>query len=167
MAQRHMKRCLTSLNIVVVQLLSHVQLFATPWTAACQASLSFTISWSCSNSCPLSQWCHPTISSSAALFFSCPQSFPASRSFPMSWFFASDGQSIGASASAWVLAMSIQGWFPLGWTGLISLLSSDFQESSPTRPFKSINSLALSLLYDPTLTSVHVYWKNTSWWLRW
>ena len=77
----------------------------------------------CSNSCPLSHWCHPIISSSVAPFFSCPQSFPASGSFQMSQLFTSGGQSIGASVSASVLPMSIQGWFPLGLTGLISLLS--------------------------------------------
>ena len=75
----------------------------------------------CSNSCPLSWWCHPTISSSVAPFSSCFQSFPASGSFPMSQLFASGGQNIGASAS--VLPMNIQGWFPLRWTGLISLQS--------------------------------------------
>ena len=75
----------------------------------------------CSNSCPLSQWCHSTISSSAIPFSSCLQTFPASGSFPMSQFFTSGGQSIGASAS--VLLMNIQNWFPLGWTGLISLQS--------------------------------------------
>ena len=77
----------------------------------------------CSNACPLSQWCHPTISSSASLFSSCSQSFPASRSFPMNQLFTSGGQSIAASASASVLPMNIQGWFPLGLTCLISLLS--------------------------------------------
>ena len=76
----------------------------------------------CSHSCPFSRWCHPTISSSVACF-SCLQSFPASGSFPMSWLFESAGQSTGASASASVLPMNIQGWFPLGLTGLISLLS--------------------------------------------
>ena len=75
----------------------------------------------CSNSCPLSRWCHPTISSSIIPFSFCLQSFPASGSFPMSQLFASGSQTIGASAS--VLPMTIQGWFPLGWTGLISLLS--------------------------------------------
>ena len=75
-----------------------------------------------SNSCPLSRWCHPIISSSVALFFSL-LSFPASGSFPRSQFFASGGQSIGASASASVLPMNIQDWFPLGLTGLISLQS--------------------------------------------
>ena len=73
--------------------------------------------------CPLSQWCHPSISSSVLLFSSCPQTFPASGSFPISWLFASGGQSIRASASASVLPMNIQDWFPLGWTGWISLQS--------------------------------------------
>ena len=77
----------------------------------------------CSNSCLLSRWCHPTISSSVIPFSSCLQSFPASGSFPMSQLFASGGQSIGASASAPVLPMNIQDWFPLGWTGCISLQS--------------------------------------------
>ena len=77
----------------------------------------------CPSSCPLNWWCHPTISSSATSFFSCPQSFPASGSFPVSQLFSSDGHSIGASASASVLSMNIQDWFPLGWTGWISLLS--------------------------------------------
>ena len=76
-----------------------------------------------SNSCPLSRWCHPTISSSVVPFSSCLQSCPASGSFPMSQFFTSGGQSIGVSASASVLPMNIHDWFPLGWTGWISLLS--------------------------------------------
>ena len=80
----------------------------------------------CSNSCPLSRWCHPTISSSVIPFSSCLQSFPASGSFLMSRLFASSGQSIGASASASVLPMNIQGWFPLGLTGLIFLQSKQF-----------------------------------------
>ena len=100
------------------------------------------------NSCPLSQCCHRTISSSV-IHFSCLQSFPASGSFPMSQLFASRGQSIGVSASTSVLPMNIQDWLPLGWTGWISLQSRDSQESSPTPQFKSINSLALSFLYSP------------------
>ena len=76
-----------------------------------------------SNSCPLSQWCHPTISSSVVSFSSHLQSFPASGSFQMSQLFASGGQSIGVSASTSVFPMNIQDWFPLGWTGLISLQS--------------------------------------------
>ena len=99
-----------------VQSLSHVRLFATPWTAACQASLSSPTPRVYSNSCPLSRWCHPTISSSVIPFSSHLQSFPASESFQMCQFFTSGGQSIGASASASVLPMNIQDWFPLGWT---------------------------------------------------
>ena len=112
----------TRLLIFEILLFSHsvVSDSATPWTVACQASLSSTNSWSL---CPLSWWCHPTISSSVTLFSFCLQSFPASGSFPMSWLFASGGQSIGASASASVFPKSIQGWFPLRLTGLISLLS--------------------------------------------
>ena len=81
----------------------------------------------CSNSCPLSRWCHPTSSSSVTCFSSYPQSFPASGSFPVSQFFASGGQSIGASTSPSVLPLNIQGWFPLGLTGLISLLCSSYE----------------------------------------
>ena len=76
-----------------------------------------------SNSCPLSRWCHPAISSSVVPFSTCLQSFPASGSFSMSWFFAAGGQSIGVSASTSVLPMNIQDWFPLWWTGWISLQS--------------------------------------------
>jgi len=111
----------------------------------------------CSDLCPLSQWCHPAISSSVALFTSCLQSLPASGSFPMSQLFASGGQSIRASASASVLPMKIQDWFPLGLTGWISLLSKDSQESSPAPQLKSIDSLVLSFHYGPTLTSVYDY----------
>ena len=116
----------------------------------------------CSNSRPLSQWCHPTVSSSHP-FSSCLQPFPASGSFPMSQFFTLGGQSIGASASASVLPMNIQDWFPLGLTGLTSLQSKGLsQESSPTPQFKNFNSSALSFLYGPILTPIHDYWKNHS-----
>ena len=81
-----------------------------------------SLCYSCLNSCPLSQWCHTTISSSVVPFSSCLQSFPASGSFPKSQLFTSGGQTIGASALASVLPVSIQYWFPLGLTGLISLL---------------------------------------------
>ena len=114
----------------------------------------------CSNSCPLSQWCYLTISSSAAPF-SCPQSFPASGSFPTSQLFESGGQIIVASASASVLPMNIQGWFPLGLTCLISLQSRDSQ-SSQAPQFEVISSSALSLFYCSALTSIHDYWKNRS-----
>ena len=115
----------------------------------------------CSNSCPSSQWCHPTISSSVIPFSSHLQSFPASGSFLISQFFTSGVQSIGALASASVLPMNIQGWFPLRLTGLI-LESKDSQEFSPAPQFRSIHSLAFSFLYGPTVTSIHDYWKNHS-----
>ena len=143
-----------------VQSLIPGPLFATPWTAALQASLSITNSRSLLKLMPIKSvmpfnhliLCHP--------FSSCPQPFPASGSFPMSQFFTSGGQSIGASASALVLLMNIQDWIPLGLTGWISLQSRDSQESSPIPQFKSFNSLALSFVYCPTLTSTHDYWKN-------
>ena len=117
-----MKLWLLLVNLLSVQSFSHLRLFATSCTAAHQASLSITNSRACSNSCPVSRWCHPTISSSV-IPFSHLQSFPAWGSFPMSQFSVSGGQSIRASASASVLPMNIQDWFALGLTGLISLLS--------------------------------------------
>ena len=101
-------------------LVSRVWLFVTPWTAACQASPSPRV---CPSSCSLHQWCRPAISSSDALFSFCPQSFPASGNFPMSHLCASDDQNTGASVSASVIPVNIQGWSPLRLTGLISLLS--------------------------------------------
>ena len=109
------------LNIVIissVQSLSRVRLFAIPWTVAHQPPCPSPTRAVYSNSCPLSQWCHPTISSSVVPFSSCLQSFPAPGSFQMGQFFASYGQSIGVSASAAVLPVNIQDWFPWGWTGL-------------------------------------------------
>ena len=114
------------------------------------------------NSCAWSWWCHPAISSSVVPFFSCPQSLPASGSFPMSQLFAWGGQSIGVSALPSVLPKNTQDWPPLEWTGWISLLFKDSQESSPTPQLKSINSLALSFLHSPTLTSIHDHWKDHS-----
>ena len=96
---------------------------ATLWVAALQASLPSPTPGAYAGSCPASQWCHPTISSSAIPFSSCLQYFPALGSFLMGQFFASGGQSIGASASASVLPKNIQDWFLLGWTGLIPLQS--------------------------------------------
>ena len=120
-----------------VQLLSHVWLFATPWTAACQASLSITNSVVHSNSYPSSPWCHPTISSSVIPFSSHLQSFPAPGSFQMSqFFFSSGGQSIGVSAST-------QDWSSLGWTGWISLQSK-----------------RLSRVFSNTIGAVSKYLKN-------
>ena len=109
--------------VVVVQLLSHLRLFATTWIAARQASLSSTVSWSLLLLMSIESVDHPTISFSVISFFSCPQSFPASGSFPVNWLFMLGGWSIGASASASFLPMNIHGWFLLGLTGLISLLS--------------------------------------------
>ena len=115
----------------------------------------------CSKSCPLSEWCYLTISSSAALFSFCLQSCPASGSFPVSWLFSSNGQTIGASALASVFPVNIQGWFPLELIGLILLQFEDYQESHTTQ-FESINSLTLSVLYGPTVSSIYYYWKNHS-----
>ena len=141
-----------------VQSLSPIWLVATPWTAAHQASLCHHLLELCSRSCPLSQWCHPIISSSVDPFSSCLQSFPASGSSSRSQFFTSGGQSIGASALASVLPMNIQGWSPLGGT---------LKSSAPQ--FQSISSPVLNLLYGPTLTSVYDYWKNHSLatWTKW
>ena len=100
----------------------------------------------CSNSCLSSQWCHPTISSSVIPFFACLQSFPTSRSFLRSQLFASGGQCIGASASASVLPMIFQDWFPWGLTGLISLQSEGIS-SSPTPQFKNINSSPFFMVF--------------------
>ena len=116
----------------------------------------------CSNSCPLSWWCHPTISSSVVPFSSCLEFFPELGAFPMSQFFASGGQSIGISASASVISMNVQDWFPLGWTGWISLLSKGLTRVFSNTTVKSINSSALSFLYWPTLTSMHDYWEKHS-----
>ena len=115
-----------------------------------------------SNSCPLSQWCHSTISSSVAPLL-LPSVFPSIRVFlPMSQCFTPGGQSIGVSASTSVLPMNIQDWFPLGWTGWSPCSPRDSQESSTTSQFKSINSSVLSFLYSPTLTFIHDYWQNHS-----
>ena len=116
----------------VNQLLSHVWLFVIPWTAVCRITCLSLSPAVCLNSCPLSQWCYLTISSSAAPFFFCLQSFPASGSFPVSRLFASGDQNSGASASASVLPMNIQDWFPLGLTCLIS-----FQSKGLPRVFSS------------------------------
>ena len=95
--------------VVVIQSLSHVQLFATPWTAACQASCPSLFPRVSSNSCPLSWRCHPTILASIVQFSSSLQFFPALPYFPMSWLFSLGGQNTGTLASASVLAMNIQG----------------------------------------------------------
>ena len=148
--------------VVILKSLSHVQLFVTPWTAACQVSLSLTISWSLPKFMSIESVIPSSHHILCCLLLFCLQSFPASGSFPMSCLFSSGGQSIGASASASVLSMNIQGWCPLGLTGLISLLSKRLSGSSLAPYFESINSSVLSLLNGPPLTSVHDYWKNHS-----
>ena len=116
--------------------------------------------WVCSNSCPLSQWCCPTISSSVISFSFCPQSFRASGSFPVSQLFTSGGQSNDVSASGssfqWIFRVN----FVDNWLVWFSCCPRDSQESSPVPQFKSIIPSVLSLLYVPALTSLHDYWKN-------
>ena len=119
---KNFSSCQEHFPLVVVQSLSHAQLFVTAWNVARQTPLSSP--GVCSNSCSLSQWCYLTISSYATLFSFCLLSFPSSGSFPMSWLFTLGGQSIGASASASVLPMNTQGWFPLVLTSLIPLQSN-------------------------------------------
>ena len=106
--------------------------------------------WVYASSSPLNQWCHPTISSSVFPFSSHLQSFPESRSFPVSRLFPSGGQSIGVSASGSVLPTNIQGWFPLGLTGLISLQSKGLSTVFSTTAVQKHQFLVLSLLYSPT-----------------
>ena len=120
-----------------------------------------------SNSCPLSQWCHPTISSSVVPFSSHIQSFPASGSFQVSQFFPSGSQSNWSLSFSMNPSKDIQDWFPLGLTGLISLSPRDSQESSPTPQFKSINSLVVSFLYSPISSSEvpnsNIYYLTYCW----
>ena len=116
--------------------------------------------WWCSNWCPLSQWCHSTISSSVIPFSSCLQSFPASRSFPMNQFFTSGGQSIGASISASTFQWIFRTYFLQDWLVWSPYCPRDSWESSPTPQFKSINSSVLSFFHGSTLTSIHDNWKN-------
>ena len=113
-----------------------------------------------SNSCPSSRWCHPTISSSVIPFSSHLQSFPASGSFLISHLFKSGGQSVGASALASVLPKNIQNWLPLGLTGWISLQPKGLSRVFSNTTVQKHQFLALTFLNDPTLTSIHDYWKN-------
>ena len=115
------------------------------------------------NSCPSSQWCHPAILSSVILFSSCPQSFPASESFPMNQFFTSGGQSIGVSASASVLPINTQDWSPLEWTGWISLQSKGLKSLLHHHSSKaSILRHSAFLTVQLSHPSIHDHWKNHS-----
>ena len=136
---------------------SRVWLFVTPWTPCPSPTPRVH-----SNSCPLSRWCHPAISSSVVPFSSHPPSFPASGFLQLSQFFTLGGQSIGISASISVLPMKIQEWFPLGWTLWIPLLSKELSRVFSNTTCQSINSSAFIFLHNPTLTSIHDYWKNPS-----
>ena len=115
-----------------------------------------------SDSRPSSQWCHPAISSSVVPFSSCPQSLPASETFPMSQLFAWGGQSTGVSALATFLPKKPQGWSPSEWTGWISLQSKGLSRVFSNTTVQSINSSALSFLHIPNFTSIHDHWKNYS-----
>ena len=150
------------LSVQSVQLFNHVRLIATPWTAACQASLSITNSWSLLKFMSIESVMPSNLSSSVVPFSSCLQSSTASGSMPMSWLFTLGGQSPEASAWASVLPMNNQCWIREGLTDFISVLSRDSQESSPAPQFESISSSMLSLLCGPTLTIVHDCWKNHS-----
>ena len=115
-----------------------------------------------SNSWPLSRWCHPTISSSVIPFSSCLQSFPASGSFQMGQLLASGGQSIGVSASTSVLPMNTQDWFTLGWTGWIAWQFKGLSRVSSNTTVQKHQFFGTQFLYNPTLPSIHDYWKNHS-----
>ena len=154
--------CLRHIQSSSVQLLSHVCLFVTPWTGAHQASLFITNSRSLLKLMSIESvmpsnhliLCHPLLLP--------PSIFPSFRIFSNDQFFESGGQSIGASASALVPSVNIQDWFPLGWTGWISLQSKGLSRVFFNATVKIINSSALSFLYSPTLSSIHDYWKNHS-----
>ena len=113
------------------------------------------------NSCPLSRWCHPTISSSV-ISSSRLQSVPGSGSFPISQLFAWGGQSTGVSASASVLPMNTQDWSPLGWTGWISLQSRGLSRVFSNTTVQKHQFFGAQLLHSPSLTSIHDHWKNHS-----
>ena len=140
--------------INIFHLLSHVQPFRLPYLSLCPKV--------CSNSCPLSRWCHPTISSSVTPFSFFFHSFPASESFPLSWLFVSVGQSVGASASASILPINFQGWFLLGLTGLMYDTVQVFSRVFSSTAIQKHQFLAFSLFYCPILTSARDYWKSYS-----
>ena len=146
-----------SWSVRSVQSLSCVWLFATPWTAARQTSLSITNSWSLLKLMSIESVMSPNHLILCRPLLLPPSTFPASGSFPMSQFFASGGQSIGASAS--VLPMNIQGWFPLGIIGLITLQSKGLSRVFSNTGIQK-HQFSGTQLHGPTLTSTHDYWKS-------
>ena len=156
-----MRRCSTLLNISSVQFSRSVvsgslRLHGLQHT---RPPCPYPIPGVYSNSCPLSRWCHPTISPSAVPFSFHFQPFPASGSFQMSQFFAWGSQTIGVSASASVLTMNTQDWCPLGWTGWISLQSKGLSRGFSNTTVQK-HQFFSAQLYSPTLTSIHNYWKK-------
>ena len=137
-------------RFVVVQSPSFAWLFVTPWLQHARPLCPSPYPKVCPSSCPLHQWCHPAISSSVVPFSSCLQSSPTSGYFTVSWLFISGGQSIWVSASASVLPMNIQGWFPLGLTGWISLQSKGLSRvfSNSTVQKHQLFSALPSLLFS-------------------
>ena len=116
----------------------------------------------CPSSCSLHQWCHPAISSSDAFLSLCLQSFPASGTFPVSQLFTWDDQTTAASASASILPKSIQSWFPLRLTGLISLLTKGLSEDFSSTTVQRHQSFMFCLLYGPGLTTLCAHWEDHS-----
>ena len=144
----------SSVQFSPVQSLGHVRLSVTTWTAACQASLSITNSRSLPKLMSIELRCHLTISFSVVPFSNCLQSFPASGSFQMSQLFESGGQNSGVSASTSVLPMNIQDWFPLGWTGLISLtLKSPLRHPSSKASILLCSAFFIVQLSHPYMTT--------------
>ena len=140
---KHLK---SKFSVVVVQLVNSIWIFVTPWMQYARLPCPSESPGVCSNSCPVSQWCHPTISSSDTPFFSCLQSFPESGSFPMSQLFPSGSQSFEVSAS--VLPVNIQGRFYFELTSLISLLSKGLSRVFSSTTIQNIASSALRLLWS-------------------
>ena len=144
----------SSVQFSWVQSLSYVLLFVIHGLQHARLPCSSPTPGPYSNSCPLSGWCHPTISSYIVPFSTHLQSFESALC--IRW------PRIGVSAPSSVLSMNYQDWFPLGWTGSVSLHSKGLSGVLPNTKVKNINSSALSYLYSPTLTSIHDYWKNQS-----
>ena len=148
--------------LLLLSRFSCVWLFAIPWTEHARLLCPSPSPKVCPSLCPLHWWCHPAISSSDALFSFCPQSFPASGTFPMSWLLAPDDQNTRVSASASAPPMSIQGLLPKDWLIWSPCCPRDSRESSPAPQFKGIDSSALCFLYGPALTTVCDRWEDHS-----